>query len=71
MGAVTYLVYQVMDVAVGGRFAATGIAIVAAVIVYAVAILKLGALSVEDIMALPQGRRIYILCDRLHLLPQR
>lgn len=71
MGVVTYLVYQVMDVAIGGRFAATGIAIVAAVIVYAIAILKLGALSAQDIMALPQGRRIYILCDRLRLLPQR
>lgn len=71
MGVVTYVVYQVMDVAIGGRFAATGIAIVAAVIVYAIAILKLGALSAEDIMALPQGRRIYILCDRLRLLPQK
>lgn len=68
MGVVTYLVYQVMDVAVGGRFVPTAVSIVAAVIVYAIAILKIGALSAEDIMALPQGRRIYMICDRLHLL---
>ena len=70
MGVITYLVYQVMEVAVGGRFVATGISVLAAIIVYAVAILKLGALSEEDIIALPQGRRIYMLSKKLHLLPQ-
>lgn len=69
MGVITYVVYQVMDVAVGGRFVATGISVLAAIIVYAVAILKLGALSEEDILALPQGRRIYVLSKKLHLLP--
>lgn len=70
MGVITYVVYQVMDVAIGGRFVATGISVLAAIVVYAVAILKLGALSEEDILALPQGRRIYLLSKKLRLLPQ-
>lgn len=70
MGVITYVVYQVMDVAVGGRFLPTGISVLAAILIYAVAILKLGALSEDDILALPQGRRIYVISQKLHLLPQ-
>ena len=71
MGVVTFLVQQVLDVAIGGRFVATGIAIITAVLVYAVLILKLGALSEEDILALPQGRRIYRISRKLRLLPEK
>ena len=70
MGAVTYLVHFIFDLLIGGRFTATFIAILFAVIVYALALLKLGTLSNDDIRALPQGDKILHICKKLHLLPK-
>jgi len=69
MGVVTYAVHLVLDILIGGRFA-TIISILIAVLVYAVSVLKLGVLSVDDILALPQGNKILRLCRRLHLLSE-
>lgn len=69
MGIVTYVVHLVLDILIGGRVIPTVAAVFAAVVVYAVAILKLGALSRKDLMALPRGRTIYKICRRIHLLP--
>lgn len=71
MGIVTYVVHLVLDIFIGGRVLPTVIAILAAVFVYAVAVMKLGVLSRGDIMALPQGITIYKVCGKLHLLPPR
>ena len=68
MGVVTYAVHLVLDLLIGGRIP-TILSILVAVVVYAVSILKLGALSPEDIRDLPQGRKILRVCMRLHLLP--
>lgn len=68
MGVVTYAVHLVLDLLIGGRIP-TILSILAAVAVYAVGILKLGALSPEDIRDLPQGRKILRICRKLHLLP--
>lgn len=68
MGVVTYAVHLVLDLLIGGRIP-TILSILAAVAVYAVSILKLGALSPEDIRDLPQGRKILRICRKLHLLP--
>lgn len=68
MGVVTYAVHLVLDLLIGGRIP-TILSILVAVVVYAVSILKLGALSPEDIRDLPQGRKILRICMRLHLLP--
>ena len=70
MGAVTYLVHFIFDLLIGGRFTATFIAILFAVIVYALALLKLGTLSNDDIRALPQGDKILHICKKFHLLPK-
>lgn len=69
MGVVTYAVHLVLDLLIGGRFA-TIISILIAVLVYAVSVLKLGVLSVDDILALPQGNKILRFCRMLHLLSE-
>lgn len=71
MGIVTYVVYLIFDIIIGGRVIPTVLAILVAVVVYAVAILKLGTLSEEEILALPQGRKIYSLCWKFRLLPKK
>lgn len=70
MGVITYLVHLVLDLLIGGRVIPTVIAILIAVAVYVVLILKLGGLSVEDILALPMGARILRGCRKLHLMPE-
>lgn len=69
MGIVTFVVYLIFDILIGGRVIPTVLSILIAVVVYAVCILKLGTLSKEEILALPQGRRIYGICKRFRLLP--
>ena len=70
MGAVTYLVYTVINLAHPSRFIGTIAAILVAVVVYAVCILKIGMLSDQDIKDLPKGVKLYSLCKKLHLLPK-
>lgn len=70
MGIVTYFVWFVLDILIGGRVIPTVIAICIAVIVYVVLILKTGALSEDDILALPMGARLLRYSRRFHLLPE-
>lgn len=70
MGVVTFLVYWSLNQLIGGRFIPTCIAIMIAIIVYAIAILKLGTLSNDDIRDLPQGEKILRFCKKFHLLPK-
>lgn len=69
MGAVTFVLHLVLKLIIGGRFIPTVIAIVAAVFVYGISVLKLGTLSKDDIRNLPFGRKILRLCMRYNLLP--
>ncbi|MBA4698795.1 MAG: polysaccharide biosynthesis protein [Ruminococcus sp.] len=71
MGVVTYAVHMVLDILIGGRFFATTVSILVAVIVYGISVLKLGVLSIEDIRDLPRGAKILRLCRKLHLLPRQ
>ena len=70
MGVVTYLVHLGLDTLIGGRVIPTVIAILVAVVVYVVIVLKIGTLSADDIEALPMGVRILGYCRRLHLMPE-
>ena len=70
MGVVTYVVHTVINLAYPSRFIGTVIAILVAVVVYAVCILKIGMLSDQDIKDLPKGVKVYGLCKKLHLLPK-
>ena len=67
MGIVTYAVHLVLDIVIGGRFIPTIIAIMAAVVVYAIGVLRFGVLSEEDIKGFPKGDQIYRICKKLHL----
>lgn len=71
MGVVTYAVHLVLDLTIGGRFFPTVVAILVAVVVYVVAVLKIGTLSEEDIIDLPMGGRLLRYCKKFHLLPAR
>lgn len=71
MGVVTYVVYLIFDILIGGRFIPTILAVFAAMIVYGIGVLKLGVLSRRDLLALPQGNKIYRLCEKIRLLPPR
>ncbi len=69
MGIATYVVHLVLDLLIGGRIA-TLLAVLVAVVVYGVCVLKLRVLSEEDIQDLPQGRKILHFCKKMKLLPK-
>lgn len=69
MGVITYIVWFILDFLIGGRVIPTVVAICVAIIVYVVLILKMGALSEDDILSLPMGGRLLRYSRRLHLLP--
>lgn len=70
MGICTYMVHLLLDLTVGGRFIATTVSILIAVVVYAISVLKLGVLSNKDLKELPQGQKIYRICKKYRLLPR-
>ena len=59
-----------LDTLIGGRVIPTVIAILIAIVIYVVLILKLGAMSEEDILALPMGARILRGCRKIRLIPE-
>lgn len=71
MGIVTYVVHMVLSLIFTGRYAATLVSVLIAVVVYAVSILKLGTLTEHEIRDLPQGYKLLRLCRRLNLLPHK
>lgn len=71
MGVVTYAVYLVLDLLVGGRWIPAIISIFVAILVYVAVVLKIGTLSDKDIEALPMGTRLLHMCRKLHLMPEK
>lgn len=70
MGVITYIIWFVLDLLIGGRVIPTVIAICVAIVVYVVLILKMGALSDDDILSLPMGARLLRYSRRFHLIPE-
>lgn len=68
MGIVTYFVYKGFFLLTHRIYIAVFPAILAAVFLYFVLILKLGGLTRLELYEFPMGRRMSILADRLHLL---
>ena len=58
MGERLTAVQRILELLIGGRWGPTMVAILAAIIVYLVVVLKIGTLSDEDIEALPMGARL-------------
>ena len=48
----------------------TLIALLFAVVTYGVALLKFGALTSDEIVALPKGAKIYMILQKLHLISE-
>jgi len=70
MGIAAFLVHFVLDIFIGGRIA-TLVALVVAVLVFAVSLLKLGGLSEDEILSLPKGATIISACRKFHLLDEK
>ena len=70
MGAATFGVHFVLDIFIGGRIA-TLLAIVVAVIVYAISVLKLGGLTEDEILGFPKGATLLQIFKKLHLVDAR
>lgn len=71
MGVVAYAVYLVLDLLIGGRWIPVSVAVIVAMVVYIVVMLKIGTLSEDDIEALPMGGRLLRWCRKFHLMPSR
>ncbi|MDD3403275.1 MAG: polysaccharide biosynthesis protein [Hespellia sp.] len=67
MGVATYACYLIFDIFIGGKIA-TLIAIVVAVLVYAISLLKLGGLSEDELRSMPKGDLIVHICKKFHLI---
>lgn len=70
MAILAWAVHFVLDTFIGGRIA-TLIALIVAVAVYAVVLLKMGGMSEKELLGLPKGRQIVIVCKKCHLLKER
>lgn len=69
MGGITYGVFRLFDLLVGGRVIPVLVSLIVAVLVYAVVLLKIGTLSEDDILDLPMGGRILRAAKKFHLMP--
>ncbi len=69
MGVVTFGAYLLMGLALP-KAAATILALLVAVLVYGVCLLKFGALTSDEIVSLPKGATIYKMLVKLHLLDE-
>ena len=70
MGTAAFVVNRVLSSLIPGRFVAPGLSIIIAMLVYAVAVVRVGTLSESDMLALPMGGRILRVCKRLKIFPQ-
>ena len=69
MGVISYGVFRLFDLLVGGRVLPVLVSLIVAVLVYAVVLLKIGTLSEDDILDLPMGGKILRAAKKFHLMP--
>lgn len=67
MAIAAFIVQLVLDIFIGGRLT-TLAALMVAVIVYAVSLLKFGGLTEDELLDMPKGATIISICKKLHLL---
>ena len=70
MAIISFIVHFVLDIFIGGRIA-TLLALIVAVLVYAVSLLKLGGLTEDEILDMPKGATILTVCRKLKLLNEK
>lgn len=69
MGGVAFVIYFLCNLVISQNVAVI-IALIVAVLIYAVSLLKLGGLSSEEILALPKGSTLLSLFRKLHLVKE-
>lgn len=70
MGVAAFVSNKLLSTLMPGRFLANGLSIIIAMLVYAVAVIRVGTLSESDMLALPMGGRILRVCKRFKIFPQ-
>ena len=68
MGAVAWIVCFVVNKYMGSNAIATLCAIMVAVVVYALALIKFGGLTKEEVIRFPKGNKLYSILVKLHLM---
>lgn len=69
MGGAAFVIYFLCNLVISQNVAVI-IALIVAVLIYAVSLLKLGGLSSEEILALPKGSTLLSLFRKLHLVKE-
>ncbi len=69
MGVAAFLVYMLFNLFMPSAIAVM-IALPVAIIVYGVSLLKFGAMTPDEIVALPKGAKIYSILVKLHLMSE-
>ena len=69
MGVITFTTYFLIKIALPNAMA-TILALAFAVLVYGICLLKFGALTADEVVALPKGASIYKLLVKLHLMEE-
>ena len=69
MGGAAFVIYFLCNLVISQNVAVI-IALIVAVLIYAVSLLKLGGLSSEEILALPKGSTLLSLFQKLHLVKE-
>lgn len=67
MGIVTIIVYKLVFAFAASNLLAVGVAIIVAVPLYGILIVKTRAIQRDEIMSISIGRKIAKICDKLHL----
>lgn len=67
MGAAAYGVYRGVTLVVHSNIVGTILAVLVAVVVYGVLLIKLHCIEEEEMYSMPMGRKLAGICDKLHL----
>ena len=67
MSVVVYVVNLLFEIFVGGRMGIL-IALIAAIITYAICLLKFGGLTEDEILEMPKGATLLTIFKKLHLI---
>ena len=67
MGIIVAFVYKGVFALAGSNSLAVLLSVVAGVFIYGVTILKIKAISRDELISVPAGRKIVVVCDKLRL----
>ncbi len=68
MGAAAYGVYRVVTLIIHSNIVGTLLAVLVAVVVYAIFLIKLHCIDEEEMYSMPMGRKMVRICRKFHLM---